>query len=189
MTLIGKPLGGPDVVGGLFPRSERYTFRSRAGAALSQGSVVCVDISGSATEITTTDSNSGRPGYGDASGDTIWNTVVDPDANYITGTEPTVFGVTIPSSIADNDSGMVQIFGRVENARVVASGTISNMVYGTPLTATTTNSFNATITSNQRVVGFFCGASASVTNSAELHPVFLHQGVFFHGDSQNIVVA
>ena len=75
MTFFGKPMGGPDPVGGLFPRREEYAFRNRAGtAAIVVGSVNCLDLTGSASQVDTTDSNAGLPGYGDSSDDTIWNT-------------------------------------------------------------------------------------------------------------------
>ena len=178
MTFFGKPLGGPDVVGGLFPRSESYTFRSRAGAALVQGAVVAIDTTGVATEVAVTDSNVGRPGYGDAAGqDTIWNTVVDPVAGTLSGAIPTLVGVVIPrGGIADNGSGRVQMYGIVDTARCLCSGVISNLQYGTPLTVTTTNSFNATIAATDRVVGFYCGVDQTATNVAVTGRVFLHNG-------------
>jgi hypothetical protein len=188
MTLIGKPSGGPDRVGGLFPRKEMNPFKNRAGAALTRGSVVAIDISGSAAEINTTDSNAHLPGHGDASDDSIWNTVVDPVAGHTTGAIPTLFGVTVPDSIADNDSGNVVTFGLVD-ARVVADGTISNIIPGTPLTVTTTNSFNASIGATERVVAFFASPTNSITNSAEIHKVMLHNGIGFASGELNITVA
>lgn len=191
MTFFGKPSGGPDAIGGLFPRQEVQPCRSRAGAALVAGSVVTLDLTASATEVDATDSNTGLPGAGDASDDSIWNTVVDPvlathvglDANG--PTSAALFGVTL-GAIADNGIGRVQFYGIVDEARCL-SGTATNLVYGMPLTATATNSFNATISSNQRIIGFYCGESTAVTNAAVTGRVFLHQGVGYTGGNPNFV--
>jgi hypothetical protein len=185
MTFFGKPSGGPDPIGGLFPRSESQPFRSRAGAALVKGAVVALDLTASAAEVNAADSNSGLPGAGDASDDSIWNTVVDPLSNAhigVTNAGPTrasLFGVT-REAIADNAIGRVQFYGIVDEARVLSTGG-TNLVYGMPLTVTPTNSFNATVVSNQRIVAFYCGQTNTVTNSAEVARVFLHNGVGFHG--------
>ena len=189
MTFFGKPGGNPDAVGGLFPRQEAYPVRSRAGsAALVRGSVVTLDLTASAAAVVATDSNSGIPGAAD---NTIWNTVVDPvlathvgsGANAPTG--PALFGVT-KDAIATNGIGHAQFFGLVDEARCL-SGTATNLIYGMPLTATATNSFNATITSNQRVIAFYCGESTAVTNAATLGRVFLHNGVGYVGGNPNTI--
>lgn len=193
MTFFGKPSGGPDPIGGLFPRQEAYPIRSRTGtAALVRGSVVTLDLTASASQVDATDSNSGVPGYGDASDDTIWNTVVDPVLATHVGsgangpTSAALFGVTQEASIGTNGIGHAQFFGIVDQARCL-SGTATNLVYGMPLTVTATNSFNATITSNQRIVAWYCGESTAVTNAATLGRVFLHQGVGFTGGNPNVV--
>jgi hypothetical protein len=186
MTFHGKPSGGPDAVGGLFPRSEIQPFRSRAGAALAQGAVVVMDLTASAGEVDASDSNVGLPGAGDSTDDTIWNTVVDPVVlthvgSNVAPTAPALFGVVLPAvGIADNAIGKVQIHGIVDQARCLSTGG-TNLVYGTPLTATSTNSFNATIASNARIIGFYCGETNTVTNLAELGRVMLHNGVGFGG--------
>ena len=187
MTFFGKPLGNPDAIGGLFPRREVYPFRSRAGAALVVGSVVAMDLAASATEVDATDSNTGIPGADD---NTIWNTVVDPVAAHLSGATPTLFGVVTESGgIADNSIGKCLVFGRVDQARVLCSGTISNLVYGTPLTVTTTNSFNATIAATDRVVGFYAGVAQTATNVAVIGPVLVHQGVGYNSGNVDITVA
>lgn len=190
MTFFGKPSGGPDAVGGLFPRAESQPCRLR-GATNVRGSVVTLDLTASASQVDATDSNSGLPGAGDATDDTIWNTVVDPVLATHVGagangpTSAALFGVTL-ERIVGNGIGRVQFYGIVDEARCL-SGTATNLVYGMPLTATASNAFNATITSNQRIIAFYCGESTAVTNSAVLGRVFLHNGVGYTGGNPNFV--
>lgn len=170
-TFFAKPTGGPDIVGGVWPVSQKARCINRAGATLSKGDVVMLDMTATTTEIATNDDNSYIPG---ASNDTVWNTIVDPTAASITN--GSIFGVVLETEILDNGSGEVQFFGLVSEAYVTKNSGTTNP--GDVLSVTTTNSFNSTVASNQVNVGWYLDGQDTDLEPRELKRVFLHNGLF-----------
>ena len=181
MAFFTKNTGGPDPIGGLFPQSDsEVRCMNRSGSAVVQGEVVMLDFAASAAELTTNDSNTYRPGSGDASGDSVWNTVVNPSAAaLVNGTA--FFGVCLDVTIADNASGLFQFFGIVEMAFVQRTGAAySNTMLGgrgLTVTAAATSTFDAVVTADERCVAIYLDGQEATLTNRELKRIFLHNGV------------
>lgn len=173
-----KPTKGPDVVGGIWPITDRARVWNRSGAALDKGDVVAFATRpGEASEIATNDANSYIPG---ASNDTVWNTVIDPTTNLIT--KGAIWGVVLDTSISDNASGWVQTFGICE--AYVARTNTTVTVPGAPLTvyvsnaAGRMNTFDPIIAATENAVAMYLATSNAALTTKRLKKVFLHQGLF-----------
>jgi hypothetical protein len=168
-----KNTGVPDTVGGVAPVKDEALCRNRTGGAVARGDLVMLDLTAATTEITTNDSNSYIPGYGDASGDTVWNTVIAPTATALdTGG---IFGVvTEKDGMADNGIGTVQFFGIVD-AFTISAATVNP---GAPLTGTTARNLDGVIATNEQVIAHYMAPQDASLSTRELKKVFLHNGVF-----------
>jgi hypothetical protein len=182
MAFFTKNTGGPDPIGGLFPQSDsEVRCMNRSGSAVVQGEVVMLDFAASAAELTTNDSNTYRAGYGDAAGDSVWNTVVNPDtAAIVNGTA--FFGVCTDVSVADNAIGNFQFFGIVELAFVQRTGSLAASALnaggrGLTVTAAATSTFDAVVTADERVVAIYLDSQDRTLTNRELKRIFLHNGV------------
>lgn len=162
---------------GVFPTLDNdIQCVNRSGATVSKGEIVQIDLTASATEITTNDSNSYRPGFGDASDDAVWATVV----NILTNSADAggIF-VVAQADVADNAVGKFTAFGVIEEAFVLGTNAAADP--GQPLSvAGTTNSLQARSTpaSNQKIVAHFMDAQDVTMTNRALKRVFLHQGLF-----------
>ena len=180
-----KPTKGPDVVGGIWPISDKGRCWNRSGDTLSKGDVVQLALTpGEATEIATNDSNSYLPGR---SNDTVWNTVITPRSSTSQGSSIErggIFGVVLDTEILDNASGWIQLFGPV-TARCIKVGAVAEqLVSGDPLTVTTAYNFDGVINSNEVVVATYLDYQGGLTNRA-LRRVFLHNGLLFQTRGQS----
>jgi hypothetical protein len=175
MTFFIKNTGGPG--DGFFPNSdEPIRCVNRSGSAIAKGDVVMLDMAASAAEITTNDSNSYLPGAGDASGDSVWATVINvTDAVVQNG--GSFLGVCLDNSVADNAAGNFQFYGIVASAFVTSAST-TGCVGGSPLTAvaSATGSFDGIVQTNERVVAFYLDAQDITLTTRALKRVFLHNG-------------
>ena len=184
MAFFIKNTGGPDIFGGFFPQSDQpVNCMKRSGSAVAQGQVVMLDMAASATEITTNDSNSYLPGAGDAAGDSVWNTVVNPTAGAVQN-GGTFFGVCLDvAGVADNAIGSFQFYGLIEDASVLRIGASQSTVGGAPLTvvASATSTFDPVVATNERIVAMYLDAEDTSLTNAELKRVFLHNGVLGGG--------
>lgn len=172
--------GAPDRIGGFTPQSDDpVRCMNRTGSAVALGEVVMLDIAASAAEVTTNDSNSYLPGAGDASGDSVWNTVVNPNAAAIAN-GITFFGVCLDISIADNSAGNFQFYGIVKQAFVQRTGAAysNTMIGGRGLTVTAgaTSQFDAVVGAAERCVGFYLDGQEATLTTRELKRIFLHNG-------------
>ena len=174
MTFFTKNTTGPDVFGGYDPKSDpEKPCMNRSGSAVVLGDVVMLVASDpaalvTATEITTNDSNSYLPNAGDASGDSVWNTIVNPTAAGIE--RGGIFGVCL-EGVGDNEVVKVQFYGIVD-AFVISSGVAQP---GDPLTISTANNFDAVVATNEAIFAIYNAPSAS-PSSRTLTQVFLHSG-------------
>ncbi len=185
MVFFNQPSSGPDTVGGVWPWSQVAICRNRTGEAIAKGDVVALALAAGnheATEIATNDSNSYRPGY---SNDTIWNTVVDPQAhsgtnssNGVAGTRQGGIVAVALEPIADNETGRFQFFGLVEEAFVVDSGSAKDgAMPGQVLGITATNSFTCHVGTNALMVGFYIDSNDATLTNRALKRVFLTNGL------------
>lgn len=186
MAFFIKNTGGPDVIGGVFPGSYGpVPCVNRSGSAIAKGETAMLDMAataGGGSELTTNDSNSYLPGAGDASGDSVWNTVINPTIAAVRN-GGTFFGVCLDESVADNAVGNFQFFGIVEEAKVQRIGASQSTVGGAPLTVNTNTAFpfDPVIATNERVVAFYLDAQDTSLTNAELKRIFLHQGMLGGG--------
>ena len=172
--------GGPDTIGGFFPQSDQpVRCMNRTGSAIAMGEVAMLDLAASAAELTTNDSNTYIPGHGDAGGDSVWNTVVNPSAAAIAN-GVTFFGVCLDVSIADNSAGNFQFYGLIEQAFVQRTGAAysNTMLGGRGLTVTAgaTSQFDAVVGAAERVVAFYLDGQEATLTNRELKRVFLTNG-------------
>jgi len=184
MTVIFKSTGGPG--DGFFPGSHQARCRNRSTTAMAKGDAGMLILSdaealGATSALTTSDSNTYRPGAGDATEDSIWNTVVDSTANGILNGG--IVCVCLDPSVAVGNLGNFQFYGVVEQAFVISTGTVQ---CGDPLTiAIATESFDAETTSNETLYAIYIDAEDATISTRALKRIFLHNG-FFGGRRGNI---
>jgi hypothetical protein len=173
MTFFIKNTGVPDRFGGIAPFNDSGICVNRSGGTRPRGDLVMLDFTAVSTEITTNDSNSYLPGYGDASGDSVWNTIIAPTATALdTGA---IFGVvTAKNGILDNESGEVQFFGVVEAFCISAA----TMTPGDPLTGTTASNLDGVIATNEAVIAHYLSPEDASVSVRARKRVFLHNGLF-----------
>jgi len=173
MVFFIKNTGVPDTVGGVAPTSDKAPCRNRTASAFVYGDLVMLDLTASAAEILTNDSNSYIPGHGDSTGDTVWNCVIAPTAAALdTGG---IFGVvSARAGIAADASGEVTFFGIVD-AFCISTGTVNP---GAPLTGAVAGNLDAVLLSNERVIAHYMSPQDATLSTEELKKVFLHNGLF-----------
>ena len=133
-----------------------------------------LDLEASAAEILTSDSNSYLPGVGDASGDTVWHTVVNPSTAMITNGG--ILGVAL-EDVLDNETGKFQFYGIVSQAFVIRAG-IGSTEPMSPLTPAAANNLDAVVGATERVVAWYLSPEDDTLTTRELKRVFLHNGLF-----------
>lgn len=145
---VGGPSGNAE---GIFPERRTARFMSRAGATISKGSHVQVDLSSASTEV---------DNINEGAANSAWTTVLDPvSSTTLAGLRAGIFAVAL-EDVADNEVGEFLLQG------VVKANVDASTVAGSLLVPAVNNQLDLAATTDLKVIAIALEDDSAVTNEA-----------------------